>query len=278
MERSVYAEILRNAKIKVYPDGSASLLVLDRPVIRESGWEAAEPDAGGAGLWAELPEEERAARNLSRSQRRARSAVFDLALSTPFTHFATFTLDARRVDRYDPEEVLRHLRYWLDNAVRRRGLVYVLVPELHKDGALHFHGLVNGALELIDSGTVIPPEGGKPRRPRSAAQRASWLTSGGATVYNVPGWTWGFSTAIELHGDRRRAVGYVCKYITKSAEKIGGRWYYSGGELRRPDGFTANLDFGKAVTKCDAFDIPELGCKGVKLWTDELGQTLEELG
>lgn len=83
---------------------------------------------------------------------------------------------------------------------------------------------------------------------------------------------------MRLHGDRRQAVGYVCKYITKADAKIGGRWYYSGGDLKRPDGFTADLDFEKAVTMCDAFDIAELGCKGVKIWTNDIGQTLEELG
>lgn len=277
VERAAYSDILKNAKIKVYPDGSASLLVLDRCVIRESGWEADKPTNGGS-RWEDLPEDEREARNLSRSQRRARSAVFDLALSTPFTHFVTFTLDARRVDRYDPADVLRRLRYWLDNAVRRRGLVYVLVPELHKDGALHFHGLINEALDLTDSGTIIPPEGGKPRRPRSAAQRASWLTNGGQIVYNVPGWSLGFSTAMRLHGDRRQAVGYVCKYITKADAKIGGRWYYSGGDLKHPDGFTADLDFSKAAALGAAFTVEELGCKAVKIWSDDLGETLEKLG
>ena len=277
MERVSYSDILKNAKIKVYPDGSASLLVLDRCVIRESGWEADKPDSGGS-RWEDLSEDEREARNLSRSQRRARSAVFDLALSTPFSLFVTFTLDARRVDRYDHEEVLRHLRYWLDNSVRRRGLVYVLVPELHKDGALHFHGLINEAIDLTDSGTIIPPEGGKPRRPRSAAQRESWLTNGGKIVYNLPRWTLGFSTAIRLYGDRRRAVGYVCKYITKADAKIGGRWYYSGGDLKHPDGFTADLDFSKAAAVGEPFTVDELGCKAVKIWSDDLGKALEEFG
>lgn len=273
MQRAEFIDIMRNSKIKAYPDGSASVLVLERPVIRESGWEAERPSEGSGGLWAELSEEERAERNLSRAQRRARSAVFDLALSNPFTHFLTLTVDPRKADRYDAAELLRHLRYWLDNNVRRRGLFYVLIPEYHKDGAVHFHALTNDALEMVDSGTMIPPTGGKPSRPRSAAQRAAWLTHGGSVVYNVPGWSWGFSTAIKLHGDRRRAVGYVTKYITKADAKIGGRWYYSGGQLARPDEFTADLDFYKAVTKRDAFDIPELGCRAVKLWIE--GESLD---
>lgn len=273
MQRAEYVDIMRNSKVKAYPDGFASVLILERPVIREAGWEAEKPAEGGGGLWAELSEEEKADRNLSRAQRRAKSAVFDLAMSNPFTHFLTLTIDSRKADRYDAAELLRHLRYWLDNNVRRRGLFYVLIPEYHKDGAVHFHALTNDALEMVDSGTMIPPTGGKPSRPRSAAQRAAWLTHGGSVVYNVPGWSWGFSTAIKLHGDRRRAVGYVTKYITKADSKIGGRWYYSGGQLARPEEFTADLDFYKAVTKRDVFDIPELGCRAVKLWIE--GESLD---
>ncbi|MFQ7854076.1 MAG: hypothetical protein ACLRIS_01925 [Flavonifractor plautii] len=82
------------------------------------------------------------------------------------------------MNRYDVREVTRHLNHWLDNQVRRKGLAYVLVPERHKDGAIHFHGFFNDALEARDSGTVSArPE--SPRRPRSARQRAKWLEDGG---------------------------------------------------------------------------------------------------
>lgn len=156
-----------------------------------------------------------------RSVSRARAAVRDLARSNPWRFFVTLTLSPEKVNRYDPVDVLRHLRHWLGNNVRRKGLVYLLVPEHHKDGAIHFHGLFNDALEAVDSGH----KDGK-----------------GHTVYNLPGWGWGFSTAIELYGERDAAVNYVCKYIGKqldgsmggTPEKIGGRWYYSGGNLARP--------------------------------------------
>ena len=84
----------------------------------------------------------------------------------------TLTLDPARVNRYDVREVTRHLNHWLDNQVRRKGLAYVLVPERHKDGAIHFHGFFNDALEARDSGTVSLPGQKAPRRPRSARQRA----------------------------------------------------------------------------------------------------------
>lgn len=278
-----------NCRIKTYPDGSASVLVADRRIFREPGWVeiGKKPDKDAQRLWEALedaaPEacelsqyalarqededRERAAASLDRAQRRARNAVQDLALSNDFRYFVTLTLDAKRVDRYDVREVTRKLNNWLDNCVRRHGLVYVLVPELHKDGAIHFHGLFNGALPMEDSGTIDRGKG-KPMRPRSAAERERWLAAGGHIVYNLPAWTLGFTTAIALYGERRAAVGYVCKYISKqqradgSPGKIGGRWYYSGGALQRPRVTYCDIESGDfdALTGHE-FRLEELGVR-----------------
>lgn len=214
---------------------------------------------------------------MARAVRRARAQVRDIALCTPFRWFVTLTLDPARVNRYDVREVTRHLNHWLDNQVRRKGLAYVLVPERHKDGAIHFHGFFNDALEARDSGTVSLPGQKAPRRPRSARQRAKWLEDGGKPVYNLPGWSWGFTTAIELYGEYDRAVSYVCKYIGKELapspngdglepQKIGGRWYYSGGALGRPQVTYAELDFRQAEQEPGAyrFDLPQAGISFVQ--------------
>ena len=77
-------------------------------------------------------EDERAQReqeNRDRARRRARAAVRDLALSNRFDWFVTLTLDGSKIDRYDPATIVRKVGQWLSNAVRRRGLKYVLVPE-----------------------------------------------------------------------------------------------------------------------------------------------------
>ena len=224
-------EISHNARVKTYPDGSQELLVCEAPIFRRSGWEE-EPRASRPGRVRREADPEH--RDVERAMRRARAQVKDLALCTPFRYFVTLTLDGGRVDRYDMGAITRKLNSWLDNQVRRKGLAYVLVPERHRDGAIHFHGFFNDALPVTDSGTVSLPGGGKPRRPRSEAQRAAWLAQGGRVVYNLPGWTLGFTTAIGLYGEYARAVGYVCKYFGKGGEKIGGRWYYSGGALGRP--------------------------------------------
>ena len=54
------------------------------------------------------------------------------------------------------------------------------------------------------------------------------------TVYNISDWSLGFTTAIKTYGDVGAVANYVGKYITKNADKIGGRWYYSGGKLNKP--------------------------------------------
>lgn len=257
------AAIHFNGRVKIYPDGAAEISAAERCIFRAAGWE-------GRGRAAELEPDERSgsaqdpAASLARSRRRARAAVADLAYSNDFRYFVTFTLDAAKVDRYDVAVITRKLNCWLDNRVRRDGLRYVLVPELHKDGAVHFHGLVNAALPLTDSGTVIRAEGGRPRRPRSNAERLRWLRAGGHIVYNMPSWSLGFSTAIELYGSRQAAIAYVCKYISKSSGKVGGRWYYSGGQLARPAVYPADIPYEAAAACGIPFLIDELGCSMVK--------------
>ena len=243
MPRKALFEIMHNCRTKVYPSGLCVVQVAAGQVFREKGWELADQwEAGEPGESESAPGDP--AENLARAKRRARAMVRDYALANTWDFFVTLTLDGDKVDRYDIGEITRRMSTWLDNQVRRRGLRYLLVPELHKDGAVHFHGFFGGcAADAVDSGTVVPPGGGKPRRPRSAAQRAAWLADGGHVVYNLPRWSFGFTTAIALYGDRSRAVGYVCKYITKAQEKVGGRWYYSGGGLALPAIRLSDVDY-----------------------------------
>lgn len=246
-------------RIKTYPDGAKEILACSKAIFRDEGWEARKPIQ-------KTPKGEGDG-NPARAQRRARSQVRDIALSNPFTHFVTLTLDPARVDRYDMFAITRKLNAWLSNQVQRRGLKYVLVPERHKDGAIHFHGFFNDALERVDSGTMIPPDGGKPRRPRSKAQRDAWAENGGRVVWNLPGWSLGFTTALELRGDYHKAVSYVCKYIGKQGDKPGGRWFYSGGDLARPEVQLADLDWRDLFDQDGAymFDVPEAGAVFVRL-------------
>lgn len=239
-------EITHNSCVKWYPDGSTEITCSRYRLFRERGWEEQRKRSSSAVGEPSDPRD-----NALRAVRRARSRLRDYARSNEFTHFVTLTLAPDRVpDRHDLDGMVKIMRTWLDNRVRRYGLKYILVPEHHKDGAIHFHGLVNDALPLVDSGTLT--DGGKPKRPRSKKQRDALLREGWHVVYNMPSWGFGFSTAIELYGEREHAVAYVCKYIGKEMTgagdsrlptKIGGRWYYSGGALRLPEITAVSLDF-----------------------------------
>lgn len=260
-------EIFHNAVVKVYPDGGAAVLVADKPIFREAGYEETTSRRKCGGGCAATPEARRA-ESIERAKRRARAAVADYARCNSMRWFVTFTLDRTRVDRYDISAVLRTLNRWLDNRVRRDGLKYVMVPELHKDGAIHFHGLFSDSLRVVDSGTLTLG-GGKPRRPRGTRERAKMLAAGAHVVYNVVDWPLGFSTALELYGDYDAAVGYVCKYISKAADKVGGRWYYSGGGLKKPARVYTDLDFDEAAAAASgSFRIPRLAAECVQIRID----------
>lgn len=234
------------AKAYIYPCGVMDILASTEPDFGEKGWELA-TDYGSRRLAATSEDSrsdtERAAgkearqgsqEDIERSMRRARAKVRRMALANEFRYFVTLTLDPAKVDSHDGASVVKKLNAWASNAVQRHGLRYILVPERHKKGGIHFHGFFNDVLPAVDSGTIRVPWAKKPRRPRSEAERQEWLCAGGRIVYNLPGWSLGFTTAMELYGDYPAAVAYVCKYIGKDGTKPAGRWYYSGGDLQEP--------------------------------------------
>ena len=244
--RGVAGSVKHYAKAYIYPCGIMDIMASTQPDFSVKGWEASEdyarptsarvhadPQSG----FAETPcrgEPQALPEDIARSMKRARAKVRRLALANEFKYFVTLTLDPQKVDSRDGAAVVRKLNAWASNAVQRNGLRYILVPEYHKKGGIHFHGFFNDALQPIDSGTIRVPWAKKPRKPRSKAQRDEWLSAGGKIVYNLPGWSLGFTTALELYGDYPAAVAYVCKYIGKDGTKPAGRWYYSGGDLKEP--------------------------------------------
>lgn len=246
-------EITHNTIVYSYPDGSIDVVCASDPIFREPGWEAAgwdEPEAKPRGAAREAGKKAEGA-DMERSMRRARAKLRRLALANQLEYFVTLTLDPARIDRYDPAAVTKALGRWADNMVRRHGLRYILVPELHKDGAIHFHGFMGGpGLKALDSGIRWED------RP----------------VYNLPQWTMGFTTAQRLYGDYHAAVGYCCKYIGKQeGQRPLGRWYYSGGALQEPRKIYGDRDYRACGESCGfvEFNIP--GTK-IKVFRQKGGQ------
>ena len=81
-------------------------------------------------------------------------SVRELALCNPWEQFATFTLSPEKYDRTDLSKFKNDFTKWLKNLNYKRSLNirYLLIPEQHKDGAWHMHGLFSG----IPSDMLVP--------------------------------------------------------------------------------------------------------------------------
>lgn len=236
---------LYNCRTKLYPTEDGLKIVEQMacsvPIFNPDGCELREKSKSGTlddFPRAQTSEEDK----LDRSKRRARAKLNDLICCNDWKYFVTLTLDGEKISRDDYGAIIKKLNLFLGNRVRRKGLYYVGVCETHKKGGLHFHFLTNDAFDLVDSGTVIRPDVKRPVR-LSTALRQGYELSTLRPVFNVTDWTLGFSTAIEVYGDTKALANYVGKYITKGTEKVGGRWYYSGGKLRKPEYIYSRIDY-----------------------------------
>lgn len=86
---------------------------------------------------------------LRNSISRARSKVFEYAMCNDFDYFVTLTLDKNKLDRYDLKEFIKKLGQFIRDMRKKykSDIQYLLIPEMHKDGAWHMHGLMKGIPE-----------------------------------------------------------------------------------------------------------------------------------
>lgn len=84
---------------------------------------------------------------------RSKRCVIDYGMNNDWDFFVTITFDGNKVDRHNAPVVLRKLQNALKDFRRfyDSDFAYVLVPERHSDGAIHFHGLFKiGRSDLIE--------------------------------------------------------------------------------------------------------------------------------
>lgn len=151
----------------------------------------------------------------ARSVHRSRANVRDLCLCNKYELFCTFTFDPKRYNSHNIQFCRQYMMNWLRNTKKRNSpaLAYLVIPELHKSGAIHFHALFRGYEgKLVESGVM----------------------HNGRMIYNIPGWRFGFSTCSKI--DNHEVVAkYVSKYITKDMITFGGKKrYFCSQSLARP--------------------------------------------
>lgn len=159
------------------------------------------------------------------SVNRTKNMVYNYARGNVWEWFVTLTFDKRKIDRYDYSLCCKSVREWLKNMRNRycKELKYLVVPEMHKDGAWHFHALMSNTGDMLFSKAFNRHTG------------ELLHTKKGLQIYNLGNYKWGFSTAT-LVESTEKASSYVTKYITKemAARTKGVRRCYPSNNLDKP--------------------------------------------
>ena len=242
-------KISHNTKVKQYPNGSYKMTVASKPVFKEQGFELSE-------CYHKVSKP----KNLNNtprddSIRRAIERVFDIVRLNQFSYFVTLTLDSKKVNRFDFKNLNNKLRPFLSNLVQRSNLNYVLIPEYHKkDKAIHFHGLFSGDIKLVNSGTVKAKGHKRPIKIETAKLYHIALEEC-QTVYNLPQWKLGFSTAVKTNNNYNAISFYMTKYITKDVQKIFGKFYFAGGKdlKRNAPYFLTDTDYNEFLSDNEVY-------------------------
>ena len=241
--------IMHNTKIKKYPDGVAKFTVASRDIFREKGWEET-TNCSFSPVKIPKPQSKDGETRCD-SQKRAKDSIYDIIAMNrdSFTHFITLTFNPEKLDSKSPKDVKKAVQRFLKNKVERDGLKYLFIPELHKDGKIHLHGLVSNGLRMVDSGTRKAEGYEKPLKIETLKRKGIPI-SDCKVVYNLPQWKYGYSTAEEISGITEMIFGYITKYITKDLTKIFGNFYLAGGELIRNVPYELT-DVDYATFECD---------------------------
>lgn len=142
------------------------------------------------------------------SIKRTKKKVYDYAKSNEWEWFVTFTFSPDKVNRYDYDECTKYLSKWFNNLKRSSpSLSYLVVPEQHKDGAYHFHGLFSGMNErqIVWTGKYVIK---RVRGLRSKFVRTK------EKIYKIGSYKLGWMTATRVR-EMEKVTSYITKYITK---------------------------------------------------------------
>lgn len=156
--------------------------------------------------------------NLYDALHRTKTNIIDIAKSNDWEWFITITFDKQKVDRYNYDLIASKMKKLLNNLKQRKApyLKYLLVPELHKDGAIHFHGLLSQIGDINAFKTNKKDKQGK-------------------DIYNFKDFNLGFTTATKVK-DTKAVSNYISKYISLELVIIrkNKHKYWCSKNLERP--------------------------------------------
>ncbi len=255
-----------NCKKKYYPNGDYKMTVFRQAVYKLPDYEEVDyspvdtedRSSGTAAVTSSGSDTRDFTNSRVDHSREAKMRIFDIALMNyeRLRYMITLTVaDSDDLRRSDSVTIYKKVKTILNNWVKRNDVIYLLVPELHKDGCVHFHGLIGGDLDYVPSGTFLVPQVKKPVKEENL-YRFGLTADQCRPVYNIGNYKLGFSTAVETDGKMYSVAAYITKYITKDLNKIFGNYYLAGGRglVRKCPTEVSNMDFDDVPAT--AFDVP----------------------
>lgn len=157
------------------------------------------------------------------NSKRDKKKVYDLARANQWDWFLTFTFDKNKVNRFDYNECVSKLKKWLNNFSSRKcygHLKYLIIPEKHKNGAWHFHGLFANAPDTCFE--------------------FSGVVKDGNLVFNLTSYKLGYTTATKVK-DTNKVSHYITKYMTKelTTDLKGKNRHLASRNLNKPIEFSS---------------------------------------
>ena len=159
--------------------------------------------------------------------KKVKTNIIDLAYNNKdfFDYFITLTFDSNNKkffpNGYDHEVAIELLKKWIDNQKHQnKNMTYILVPEFHKSGNLHFHGLVGN----VDTWVLI-----QAKNPNTGKE----IIKNGSRIYNLSNYNLGFTTISKIKNSEA-VTNYISKYATKEliTLKSKKRYWYSRNLLK----------------------------------------------
>ena len=230
--------ILFNTRVRIYPNGSRIVTYSSLPVFSPR-FDPEDNDIEDINDLDDTPNSLFDKRrnfekdNVLRAAVRARQRIFDIGFLNDWSYFCTFTFSDPLPQR-DPSVALKVVQNWLKYEVYNYrkdhpNFKYLCVPEYGgRYGNVHLHFLMSD-IPVVDSGCVLIKGYDRPVKRCNLREYDVVLN----TVYNVPLWNKGFSTAIRIYKNDGALSHYLSKYMTKDQKMIFGKYYWSSQNISR---------------------------------------------
>lgn len=161
---------------------------------------------------------------MKESVSRTKRVIWEYAMCNRWDYFVTLTLDPKKVDRQNLKAVyskFHDMMAHINSSVtgedwgRQKKIEYMIIPEFHKDGSVHFHGLMRGFhktdLRINEHGHM---------------EWRHWRDN------------FGFCNMQEIK-DANAVSAYITKYCTKdlraTIKEKGAHMFYASHGLKKPE-------------------------------------------